>query len=492
MVEISRKRLTIDSIWSVVTAIFNALCGIIYLVIIGNCWGSEGLGNFALCVSLYMIGSVIFNLGVHSAVLYEVVASNDDHGRMSGFAYSGLCISFIMGVLGCILGLVGARFLAFAFNQPQITSIIQLFSLAIPLFLINKTGVGILNARRRMRFITSIYFLRSGTILLYLFSMQIFDADFSAIPYGFILAELFCSILLLTACFRAHKFITPTVSKIKKLLSFGWKLALSGIFADINHRLDILVISIFWNPSLVGVYSVATAIAKGMWLIPDAVMKVTNPLIVQLFVSGEQEKLHRTLDILLRFCNSIFMIIGLICAIFIKPLIAIAYPDQPEMSSAAIPLYFLLPSTVIYAGIAAIGSTPAASIGRPGNEMRRILLMLFVNLVMNFILVPVFAVAGAAAATSIAVLSVGVIYFFYLLDKYLNFTVSIKKYSILFILFCLLMVFIAKFENIIPYFALLSTTVTAVIAALIILGMIRKSDMNLIYEIYKSLTIHRN
>ena len=164
--KISRKRLTTDSIWSVITAFYNALCGISYLIIIGNRWGSEGLGYFALCISLYLTSSVILNLGLHNAVLYEIAASDDDYKRMSGFAYSGLCMSFIMGLFGCVLGLAGARFLALIFHQPQITNIIRLFSFALPMFLVNKTGVGILNAHRRMRFITSIYFLRSGTILL--------------------------------------------------------------------------------------------------------------------------------------------------------------------------------------------------------------------------------------------------------------------------------------------------------------------------------------
>jgi O-antigen/teichoic acid export membrane protein len=147
-----------------------------------------------------------------------------------------------------------------------------------------------------------------------------------------------------------------------------------------------------------------------------------------------------------------------------------------------------LPGTVIYAGIAAIGSAPAASIGLPGNETKRIVLMFFVNLVMNLILVPHFAAVGAAAATSIALLSAGVIYFFYLLSKHLDFTVSISKYSILFIVFCLLMVFIAKFVNTILYFPLFITGLTIIITVLITLRMICKSDWELICSMFKSIT----
>jgi len=420
-------------------------------------------------------------------VLYEVAASGEDEKRASNFVYTAVLSSFVLGVLGGTVGFVSAPLIAAALSQPQMTGMLKLFAYALPLFLINKTAHGILNAHRRMRLIAGVRIMRGGIILLYFLSAAISKASFVTIPYGFILAELLIVVLVLTACFRTHRFAKPSVRRAKGLISFGWRAALSNVIGDINSRLDILVIGIFWNASIVGIYSVAAAVAKGLWLIPGAIQNVTNPLIVQLYSSGEKEKLHRTMDVLFRLGTSLFIMIGLAIIIYIKPLIGLCYPGQLDILGAAVPLYFLLPGVAIFCGVTMLGSAPSTSIGRPENALKTSFAVFGVNLLMNFALVPFFASVGAASATTVSLL-VALIYFSYLCRKHLDFTVSLTKLSMLFSVICLLVVSVTVFENIVSHLIVLVTGLVIIIAILILLGMIRKSDWSLIHSALKSFT----
>lgn len=464
------------------SAIMTSIFGAAYLIVIGNYWGSSGLGIFALCVSIYFVSSIVCNLGIHAAVLYEVAASGEDKRRASAFAYSALSTSFLLGIIGGALGFILAPLFAKIFHQPQMTAMVRLFSVALPLFLLNKTALGILNAHRRMRFIAAINVIRGGMILLYLIAVAVFGADLRTIPYGFIIAESTILFLLFTACLRTHKLCAPSFIQAKELMSFGWKAALSGAIGDLNSRLDIIVIGLFWDAAIVGIYSVASAIARGLLIIPGAMQRVTNPLVVQLYSSNEKEKLHRTMDVLTRIGTSGFVVLGFIILIAMPSLLKLVYPGQTEMLGALVPLYFLLPGTVIFSGIAMIGSAPSSSIGKPENAVKLVSVVLGVNLVLNFSLVPFFAASGAAIATTLSLI-VGLVYFSYLCKRFLDFRVPLAKLLILFILICLAITSVAVFESIVPRMVLLSTGLLTIIMALLVLGFVQKSDWELVRSI---------
>jgi O-antigen/teichoic acid export membrane protein len=449
--EISRRRLTSDSAWSIVSATANLVFGFAYIVVVGNYWGSSGLGIFSLCVSLYLVGSVLFNVGIHNAVLYEVAASGEDKERASGFVYTALLSSLTLGLLGGAVSYVLAGSMAAVFRKPQMAGMVEVFALALPLFLVNKTALGVLNAHRRMRLIAAVDVMRDGIMLIYLIGVAILKADFVTIPYGFVLAESLIAVLLLTACFRTHRLAAPSLRCAKGLTAFGCKVALSGVIGMINSRLDILVIGFF------------------------------------LYTSGEKQKLHRTMDVLLRQGTVLFIFIGLVIIAFIKPLISLFYPGQPDMLGAAIALFFLMPGTVITAGYVMIGTATSSSIGMPGNALKTSWIVLGINLVLNFLLVPRLAGIGAAMATTVSLLG-GLAYFRYLANKHLDFVVPVRKFSVLFAAFCLLTALSVKFEGVGWGLGFLVIGSIVMVAVLLILQMVRKSDWNLIQSILKSFT----
>jgi O-antigen/teichoic acid export membrane protein len=110
-----------------------------------------------------------------------------------------------------------------------------------------------------------------------------------------------------------------------------------------------------------------------------------------------------------------------------------------------------------------------------------------INLVLNFLLVPRLAGIGAAMATTVSLLG-GLAYFRYLANKHLDFVVPVRKLSVLFAAFCLLTALSVKFEGVGWGLGFLVIGSIVMVAVLLILQMVRKSDWNLIQSILKSFT----
>ncbi len=443
MEDVSRTRLTSDSAWSVTAAVINAAVAFVCLIIVGNVWGDAGLGRFALSMSLYCVASTVFGLGVPMAALYEVSSSLDNAARAARYVMTAVVMSACLGIVGggAVLALSGTA--AALFDEPGVGRMLGPLGCAIPLFLVNKTCMAVLNAHRRMRLIACAHAARSAILVAALVMAATGGGDLVGVAYGVVVGELAIGVLLAGVCFAAHRPVRPSLASAKTMLGFGWKMSLSGSLADLNYRLDILVVGLFCGAGVAGVYSVAAAVAKGFWIIPDAVMRVSNPLITQLYRDGDIGRLHRVVDVLFRWGISGFMAVGLVCGVLAVPLVALAFPLRPEMRDVAPLLYWLLPGAVMYAGVAAIASAPAASIGRPHNELKRISCMLMLNAGLTLLLVPRFGAVGAAAATTVATLTAGVAYFVFLLRRELDQRVPVAGACGALLMFALLMVLVS-------------------------------------------------
>lgn len=482
--EITKRRLTADAIWSTAGVAVSAICAAAYIILVGNCWGSAGLGLFSLALTVYTVASMLCGIGVHQAALYEVAARPQDPASASKFAWTAVSAALILGAGSAALGYLLAPLSAVVFEEGALPAMLRIFAFTLPLFLVNKTTFAILNAHRRMSILAAAEALRSGVIIGYLVLLAVQGGAIETSPYAFLLAESLVLILLGVVCVRVQPPVRPSMMCLRPLLSFGSKAALADAVGDLNTRLDVLVIGLFRDASAVGVYALASAFAKGLWLVPAALQRVTHPLFVQLHSTGQKEKFHRTMDVLLSLGAAAFIVLGLAAAVFGRPVIGLIYPGRPEMLEAAGPLYFLLPGAVAYAIVTLVGTAPSSGIGRPGNVVRIVLLILGVNLVLNFALVPRYAGSGAAAATTISLL-VGFMYNARLLRSQVGYLLPGGRYGVVLLAFALVLIAVYFLEHTLPAGLLFLGGEFVLLTVLLVLRLLKLADLRELIAILK-------
>ncbi|MFC5066821.1 flippase [Flaviflagellibacter deserti] len=194
-------------------------------------------------------------------------------------------------------------------------------------------------------------------------------------------------------------------SDLRYWMTIAWPLLLIDGFYLLLTYTDVLILQRFVGPNEVADYFAATKIMAILSFVSFAVSTATAPRFAQYAVSGEREKLSSFLQDSIRwtFWPSVAAAIGLL--VFGEWLLWLFGPDFVDS-------YFLLP-------LIAIGLVARAAVG----PVERLLSMageqkltarihagtLVLNIVLNLILIPLMGVAGAAVATSIAMIAQSVV-----------------------------------------------------------------------------------
>ncbi len=180
---------------------------------------------------------------------------------------------------------------------------------------------------------------------------------------------------------------------------YGLKSYLSQVFTFFNQKSDRFLLNSFLAPSQVGIYKIGCTIAERLWLLPRTMSGILMPHIASLQqLDGEQRRRELT-PIIARHVLWASLAAGAIVFILAQPLILLLY--GPPFANAARVLQVIMPGVVLGA-LSVILRSDIAGRGRPGLNALTCGVAVAVNLVANVILIPRYAMTGAALASTLS------------------------------------------------------------------------------------------
>lgn len=185
------------------------------------------------------------------------------------------------------------------------------------------------------------------------------------------------------------------------MLRIGSEQYLASLAANIMKRGEIFVLAFLLDLRAVGVYIIAMNLYEHVIDMPRSFL---DPIAGWIADRNHIDRLASTLIMLrLQILATFFLII--IAGLFIPPLIPIVY-GYSFLTSASL-LVFLLPGVLfrsVHLGVLAF----FIGIGKPGKLIPCLVAAAIVNIGLDFILIPYFGVYGAAIATVIAEMTLGI------------------------------------------------------------------------------------
>lgn len=172
-------------------------------------------------------------------------------------------------------------------------------------------------------------------------------------------------------------------------------LAVSGQFLIMN-RVDILMLKFFVPAADVGVYGIAVRVAA---LVPfglDAVSMIAAPMVSELWSAKKKEELRRVVHLAVSWSALISFGIFAIVALAGKHLLGMFGPEFP---GGYIPLV-ILGAGQLFNALTGPSGLLLTMTGRERQLAGLLSLALLLNAALNWMLIPVWGVVGAAAATS--------------------------------------------------------------------------------------------
>jgi O-antigen/teichoic acid export membrane protein len=367
---------------------------------IANWYEPEVLGVFNTVLAVFIVTGQIGALGIHASVLYFVpVAYRRGEPTAPILLNATVLVASISAAVSLLIFLV-RQWLASVFSSPDFdTSLIAALP-GIWLFPINKVFLNYLNSLHRVR----AYALGSaGRYLLLVVGVSVcivFGWPSAWLAGALSLAEVVLAIFLSITCFagiRGHHSLNRQ-PWTRRNLNFGIRALPAGVVSELNTRVDVLILGVLADARAVGIYSLASIFAEGLYQLVMVLRLSFDPSIAVMI----HERRWADLDVLVRRGKRLGLLMGggigvfsLLCfPLLLRLLLGHTDFDQSW------PVYAILVAGVVAASRYIPFSGLLQQAGHPGTQSTLFALVALGNAVGNVILVPAAGVIGSATATA--------------------------------------------------------------------------------------------
>ena len=396
-----RKELLSKSFTFLSIRVIGVFAGYLFTYLITTKYGANIFGLVSLCFSIFLFASILGRLGMDINLVNHY--ADDEKIRDKGLFYKAVFKSFFAAcLLALLLYALKDYYIATVFKKPELEPYIFWTVLAIPFWTLTLVCGGLLRARKMNRWFAflnipgrMIFALLALLVVLGLNNdpIGIIKAHFYGIMFLGILAFVRCTILLQGITFRSS-------SNSWTFLRRSIPMMLSSTILVVLGWMDTFVLGIF-NPSQdIGIYNVAIKIAGISSFVFFAVNSILAPKLAQLYQTNEKLAFRQLVQFS-AFINGIssILIIALILG-FHDWLLRIF---GPEFAAGDKALFILCAGQLIMALTGSVG----VILQMTGNQVIYQNIMVFtlcINILLNFILIPLYGIQGAALATAISVL----------------------------------------------------------------------------------------
>jgi O-antigen/teichoic acid export membrane protein len=375
-------------------------------VLLARLLGPTSFGIYGLTWTFFRVLATFSPLGMDKGVIrYGVPALQQGYPQYKGVVKQAVRLATISGlVIGSIL----------FFLTPQIVDFYQLQELAIPLrivatalpfFAMMMVLLATTRVSKNMRPSIVVEELIQPSAFLLIFIILFFlglrvNAGTAAVAISYGIAAFVAGIFVIRQFSGLMSVkIIPTIST-KSLLRFSFPTALAGIFTLVTLWTDRFFIGYFLPAADLGIYQAVTQ-AIGLFAITlRAANTAFTPLIADLFAQNEHERLLELYRISTKWL--VYINLPLLISLFFAAESFIVVLFGNEYRAGALPLQILLFSQLVYVSTGTVGFLLVMT-GNENSWFQYSGFSFFLNICLNWLLVPRLGLVGAAISSVSAI-----------------------------------------------------------------------------------------
>lgn len=385
----------------------NAILLMVLNLLVARLYRSEMVGLLALINSILVIASIFSSFGTTNSILRLVPEYSQKGSSSSGRNVINKMALLVAGFspiisLILILGIFGWKFL-FPEKPIQIT-IILVTALFLPIFSLSKLYTEALRALQKTWLYALAHILPSlaNLILLVVFIGFLHKPDLPL--WAFFISGILVFIIIWILVYRSEPPKPETESSsvlptTKEITSISIPMGITTGMLLLIANFDVLILGFYRSEAEVGVYSIASRLALLTGFIISSINAVSAPQYSELNYSDQKPKL---LSLAIKSSRLIFWASFPILLLLIlggKFFLGI-------FGREFVVGYSILVVLVIKEFVNAIGGSVGLYLSMTGSHIiyrNIILLATVINILLNFILIPLWGMIGAAVANLICV-----------------------------------------------------------------------------------------
>lgn len=392
--------------WNLVSFALMGISGVLLNVLVAKYYVSTVLGVFNQVFAIYIMASQLAVFGVHYSLLHygSTLADQDPKSAGESTVSALLIVSVIAFLITIATGVLREPIGAFL-QSPRVATGIAWALPGLFLFPLNKTLLAALNSHRRMQAYAIGNASRYLLIITGVWIIAAHGLPGEYLPGALSLAELLLYLGLQVTCFPLlAKPDYPTLKYwVASHLRFGSQGMVAGLLAELNTRIDVLLLGYFQTDATVGIYSFVAILAEGALQLLMVLRVNYDPVLARLVAAKNWPELEKLLAKGKITTYALMLPLGFL-GMALYPQVIHTLGFAPEYGVAGQSLSILLGGILLSAGYVPFGGLLQQA-GYPGLQSWLIFGVALMNAVGNLVLIPFLGMNGAALATAVAQVS---------------------------------------------------------------------------------------
>jgi O-antigen/teichoic acid export membrane protein len=366
--------------------VMNAVITLLILIVNTNAFGREGMGTIGLLVLGISIILLLSNYLGGSVLVYLTPR------------YETINLFFPSYIWGLMSAFFGSSILNFFHLIPEgawvhvmILATMQSFIATNQSLLLGKEKILLLNlAMFSQAFVTLIVLV----IYIYFLGSSDIKVFFIALYFAYSITFLFS----LSGIFPYLRFseLKPWKAIVVQILKYGKFIQTANVLQLLNYRVSFYIIEFFTGRAALGVFTAATQLSEGVWLVGKSVAMIQYSSIS----NSDNREYARIITLrLFKFTVSITALV--LAVLLIVPDTLYSFLFSADFGKIKMVIFTLVIGVLSTAG-SMIFSHYFSGIGKPRYNMLGSGIGLVITLVSGLILIPLFGLLAAGVTTSAA------------------------------------------------------------------------------------------
>ena len=373
--------------------ITDVICNFIISVSLARYFGQTGFGKLSfLAIFFFFLGSVD-NQWIRPILVREISRKPTNSGSIIS---NGLLIKTGITIVAIILFWITIWFVgptADVITLAFFTSISLLIASLISSYLIA------LQVNLQMAYFVAFDLLNKIVILILISLVIILKGNL----FHYYLLSLIPSIMLLFQVKRYSEKIIKPIFKIdfglwKKIFTESWPLGLTAFFIFVYHRIDQIILFRLKGSDMVGLYSAAVRLTEIFNIIPLALMTSILPLMSK-YYDVSKNNFDRIYQLSFKYLLIFIIPVAFGISIFSDNIASFLY-GKGFLSSG--PALRILIWAEIFVFLGVVNNSILIAARKQKIDPIFTGVSAFVNIVLNFILIPKLGIVGAAIASLVS------------------------------------------------------------------------------------------
>ena len=395
--------------------IFGLISTFFATVFISRYFGLATFGSYSLVFTISQAAAIIFALGLPNTLIKIIGNQNYTIQKAKQLLLKGLKAALLFSIIPILFFYFGSDFLANeVFHNIELAKYFIVVTIALPLFIAHELFLYFLIATKSFIKYSFFMFVLPNLLLfgfLYLFYLNGNKGYFSFIAFSLAIfvTVIVEAITVFDWNIRKEKMEFST----RQLLKTASPLLFSGLLLYLLNWTDILMLGAMVNETQVGIYNIAYKVGSVGFLVIVSVSTIITPRMAELFGEGKIKELKKLTHQSTRLIALLSIPVVLVLIIFNKPILSFFGNEAIAGSNSLV----IISVGVLFSAM--VGNVDQILNMTNNHKILRNITVLcfFVNVILNFILIPKFGIEGAAIASLITNVVINLFCVYYIKKK---------------------------------------------------------------------------